>query len=675
MECFCDCIPHIHVFKSFCLTAVFISDNFVGFGIAVLIAISILHLLLTKDKIIKIQIKGQETAQVGDTVCLTGNVEFHPSVKYLKWQKYHNGYFVDININKSKYQGSTKNLQNPRLVINDVDQDDEADYRLEVQLAKSSQHSNIRNVEILSSTALETPTIRIYPDEPDGRYYVGEDVTIKASIRNPLGVLCVTWQKETEAGTHTINTALSKYKETSNATDEHHLLIRDCNDSDQGGYFLLAACNYDQEDARSNKIYLNIVKGPPIVTLSQVSETVYEKPVEFKAAIRIFPKQCDVNWLRGSQQIDINQPKYAGSTVVGASPVLWINEVNKDDEGDYSIEVINKEWEPIRISKKLVVNTEKPTVFLKISEESDSMNFGNTITLKAEITASPTPSSIQWIRINKKGKNEEIKNKSGKFLIKNSNENCQTLRIENLDFSDNGKYQITVTNAVGEAQNALDIKVGGQMIFIAGPTVVAPAGIIKFRTEYHISESFSNPMWLKIKNFLAKEIVFDGAKYSVYNTASASTIKNQKFVIADAEKEGDTAAYQLSLSNRKSNKLNIFVDNCGEYSTEQEGNCLRFFALQTVSTNAMRIAFDMMMPAKCEEKIKEFKRYCKKHPKNKRIQEQLSIKYFVLIRNFLIRSNIIVKNITVNVSREIFDYTLILYFVLRSIYNAIFYLI
>lgn len=99
------------------------------------------------------------------------------------------------------------------------------------------------------------------------------------------------------------------------------------------------------------------------------------------------------------------------------------------------------------------------------------------------------------------------------------------------------------------------------MIFIAGPTVVAPTDTIKFRTEYDITESFSNPMWLKIKNFLAKEIVFDGAKYSVYNTASTSSIKNQKFVIAEAEKEGDTAAYQLALDNMKSNKLNIFVDS------------------------------------------------------------------------------------------------------------------
>lgn len=99
------------------------------------------------------------------------------------------------------------------------------------------------------------------------------------------------------------------------------------------------------------------------------------------------------------------------------------------------------------------------------------------------------------------------------------------------------------------------------MIFIDGPTVVAPTKTIKFRTEYNITQRFSNPMWLKIKHFLAKEIVFDGAKYSVYNTASTSSIKNQKFVITEAEKEGDTAAYQLSLDNMRSNKLNIFVDS------------------------------------------------------------------------------------------------------------------
>lgn len=43
--------------------------------------------------------------------------------------------------------------------------------------------------------------------------------------------------------------------------------------------------------------------------------------------------------------------------------MLWINEVNKDDEGDYLIEVINKEWEYICISKKLVVNIGKNILY------------------------------------------------------------------------------------------------------------------------------------------------------------------------------------------------------------------------------------------------------------------------------------------------------------------------
>lgn len=55
MECFCDCIPELHVFKILCLTAdiaVFLIDNIAGLGMTVLIAISILHLLLNTDKTI-----------------------------------------------------------------------------------------------------------------------------------------------------------------------------------------------------------------------------------------------------------------------------------------------------------------------------------------------------------------------------------------------------------------------------------------------------------------------------------------------------------------------------------------------------------------------------------------------------------------------------------------------
>lgn len=66
----------------------------------------------------------------------------------------------------------------------------------------------------------------------------------------------------------------------------------------------------------------------------------------------------------------------------------------------------------------------------------------------------------------------------------------------------------------------------GKMIFIVGLMVVVFIKIIKFWIEYDINESFLNLMWLKIKNFLVKEIVFDGVKYLVYNIVSVSIIKN-----------------------------------------------------------------------------------------------------------------------------------------------------
>lgn len=103
---------------------------------------------------IQIQGEGLGSVKTGATICLTGTVQFQHSVKCLKWQKYYNGQFVYINIHKSKYQGTTDNRQNPKLVINDVNQEDEIYYRLEVQRASSTEYSNVKKVQILSSTAI-----------------------------------------------------------------------------------------------------------------------------------------------------------------------------------------------------------------------------------------------------------------------------------------------------------------------------------------------------------------------------------------------------------------------------------------------------------------------------------------------------------------------------------------
>lgn len=105
--------------------------------------------------------------------------------------------------------------------------------------------------------------------------------------------------------------------------------------------------------------------------------------------------------------------------------------------------------------------TEKPTVSLKISDQSNSVAHGNTITLQAEIKSYPAPSCIRWTRM-KNTNNEEIIDKSGKFTTDRSDPSCPRLTIENLDFNDNGNYIINVTNDLGCMTAMIEIKIEGK---------------------------------------------------------------------------------------------------------------------------------------------------------------------------------------------------------------------
>lgn len=58
----------------------------------------------------------------------------------------------------------------------------------------------------------------------------------------------------------------------------------------------------------------------------------------------------------------------------------------------------------------------------------------------------------------------------------------------------------------------------------------------------------------------------------------------------------------------------FFISDSGVFATEEEGNFFRFFNLQSVSADAMRMAFDKL-PGVFQEKIERFKTYCMSHPR------------------------------------------------------------
>lgn len=84
----------------------------------------------------------------GETASFCGKVHFHKSIRHLKWQKYQNDGYIDINIHKEKYQGSKNDLENPTLKVHKVNAEDEVKYRLEIKTNSFTKYSNTITLKV-----------------------------------------------------------------------------------------------------------------------------------------------------------------------------------------------------------------------------------------------------------------------------------------------------------------------------------------------------------------------------------------------------------------------------------------------------------------------------------------------------------------------------------------------
>lgn len=94
-------------------------------------------------------IEGENVVNEGDTAHFKGEVPFRPSLTCVKWQKYQNKEYKDINMNEDKYSGSANDLKRPILKINKACPNDEAEYRLKVVAGGISTYSTVYNLKVL----------------------------------------------------------------------------------------------------------------------------------------------------------------------------------------------------------------------------------------------------------------------------------------------------------------------------------------------------------------------------------------------------------------------------------------------------------------------------------------------------------------------------------------------
>lgn len=107
-------------------------------------------------------------------------------------------------------------------------------------------------------------TVKIYFDQEDGIYYVGEDAILKADLENPSAVHFFVWFKVRDRQQNAID-MITTTKHTGTVHIQHIvnkkliLKIRGCDSSDAGTYILKVVCKDVEID--SNEIHLKIKQG------------------------------------------------------------------------------------------------------------------------------------------------------------------------------------------------------------------------------------------------------------------------------------------------------------------------------------------------------------------------------------------------------------------------------
>ncbi|XP_078341382.1 uncharacterized protein LOC144627665 isoform X2 [Crassostrea virginica] len=568
------------------------------------------RLKMLRTCISEVCIQDPTSVKEGETVKLNATVKFRSSIKYLIWQKSYERKYIDIDTQGPKYFGSKNDFENTSLEIHDFNVDDEANYRLKIVTNQNvSVYAYVPRLKMLRTCISDLPSINIPENQRLEIYNVGENIEVKMDVKNPATILCATWQRTTTNGSETINIMQPKYKGTKNTKDEYVLCINDCDEMDRymGPYFLSVMCTGGREII-SDKIDFRIVKEYLKVSFRSVPKAkqmkqgclkddfIYERKViygeylELRAAIKSLPTTLPIVWMKDSVTLDLREQKYIGSSCNCDQPVLCIKKVTEEDEGFYRIAALNNfEGKYVSDTLKITVNGAVPKVQLRISAQSQPVTLGSAMLLIAEIESCPLPTSFHWEK-------DKDTLRDFKKVIKGDDKLELTVNIQDMKFEDSGTYRITVTNALGTAYDAIHINVAVNKVFISGPVVVSTPGYIQFKAIYRKESQSLQAKWIKTKDEKSTEINLLEQGYSVLNSGSG-VLQIQSVNIPSVPENFGT--YQLYLKDdMKSNKITVIEYDSDTYSTESKQNCLRLFALQTVSKQALGM--------KLNEKIDNF---------------------------------------------------------------------
>ncbi|KAG8434139.1 hypothetical protein GDO86_012491, partial [Hymenochirus boettgeri] len=291
----------------------------------------------------------------------------------------------------------------------------------------------------------EPPVLIVKPLE-DQQVYVGDRVELEVEVSEEGAQLM--WMKD---GVELKREETFKYRFKKDGK-KHILFINEATKEDAGRYQVMTNGGKCEADIEVEEKQLEVLQGIADLTVKAAEQAVFKCEVS--------DEKVTGKWLKNG--VEIKPSKRITMTHKGRIHKLIIDDVRPEDEADYTFIPdgyalsLSAKLNFLEIKVEYVPRQEPPKIHLDCSGKEHVNTLvivaGNKLRFDVPITGEPAP-TVQWF----KG-NAEFTEIEGRVRIELRKE-ISSFVIESAERSDEGSYNIVVTNPVGEDKATLIVKV------------------------------------------------------------------------------------------------------------------------------------------------------------------------------------------------------------------------
>ncbi|XP_069597254.1 myosin-binding protein C, fast-type isoform X2 [Ranitomeya imitator] len=291
----------------------------------------------------------------------------------------------------------------------------------------------------------EPPVLIVKPLE-DQQVFVGDKVELEVEVSEEGAV--VMWMKD---GVELTREETFKYRFKKDGK-KHILIINESTKEDTGRYQVMTNGGKCEADLIVEEKQLEVIQDIADLTVKATDQAVFKCEVS--------DEKVTGKWYKNG--IEIRASKRITMTHKGRIHKLVIDDVKPEDEADYTFVpdgfalTLSAKLNFLEIKVEYVPRQEPPKIHLDCSggEHVNTIIVvaGNKLRFDVPITGEPAP-TVSWFKGEK-----EFKDTEGRVHIELRTE-LSSFVIEGAERSDEGAYNIVVTNPVGEDKATLIVKV------------------------------------------------------------------------------------------------------------------------------------------------------------------------------------------------------------------------